>query len=92
LEAERSEKEWFRTTYPLIEEDNYQHHLPFLLHFANNPNYNFQLLPLAGYAYEAFIHDPQAEQPLLILEALSCYEEIEIPQTEELVEGLMGML
>jgi hypothetical protein len=91
-EAQRSEKEWFYATYPDIGEDNYHQHLPFLLHFANDPNYNFQLLPLAGYAYDSFLGDPNAQHPLLILEALSQYEEIELPQTHQFVEALLVAL
>jgi hypothetical protein len=41
------------------------------------------LIPHAGYAYETLITEPNNEKPLLILEALSEYEEIDLPQTEQ---------
>lgn len=51
-----------------------------MLSYVGNERVNFMLLPLVGYVYEEMVEEGEREECFLILEVLTEFEEIEIPQ------------
>lgn len=50
------------------------------------------LVPLMGYTYESMLINPEIEENYLILEVMTQFDEIEIPQTDDFVVLMMNAL
>ena len=50
------------------------------------------LVPLTGYIYEYLLENPEKSEGYIILEGLSQFQEVEVPQTEEFAEVMANYL
>lgn len=92
IEQKKYEEQEFYRIYPTINDDNYGEHIQFILEHACNNSYNFMLVPLMGYTYEDMLRNSETGENYLILEVMTQFEEIEIPQTEDFAALLMNAL
>lgn len=71
---EKHDEEEFNKIYPIINEDNIESYLPFMLKYAYNEHYNYRLVVFGGYLYDYLLSHSDSRLVLDILESLSQFE------------------